>query len=354
MRYPLIIRIVPVCIAVVVFLTFGSASQAQEDSDGAVTGALDLIIEATEVTDDEGNFVGYKYSLLDHSADLSLELPVTVDIGIKGSKLGEPLNWNDPGNWNNPVLHLTNSVGITKAIVGAAVGKPSVSSTVNALDILANGGPTERSVTAGFDVFSDEVTGLDLSFGVGAQVRYDVDLASGADVNMNQAAVLQNLTVQSGAAMSGNSGMHVRENLTNHGRLTGLAGTVDGDFYNTGIGNSERAVIAGSFDVGGDIINQGEIVIASGTTFDTAKDLDGGGIWTVRGALTTNHDSQPVELTGTIELDGGRLQGEGAGFTTIYHNERRGDRHWPWPCCGQGWRSSGSGRGRGEAERRRG
>ncbi|MCK4626398.1 MAG: hypothetical protein KAV00_13855, partial [Phycisphaerae bacterium] len=283
-----ITRILASAILVVLYVVFASPCVGQV-SDLDLNG--DLTLYFTRLVDGQGNLTGYRYDGSVGGLDLNYNLPVSVDIGIKSSKLGQPgLLWSEVSNWNNPALGIFNLVNITKAVVGPAIGKPSIHDTLVGLDTLINGGPTERSVSIYkvpvLRITSPDLPTLDLNFEAGLGLKFDVYLASGADVLMDQRVVLERLTVYPGAKVTGNNTFVTRTDLDNWGVFQNLMGTIEGNFINVGAPQGQgHAVIMGSLNVQGQLINTGEIRINSGSlnlAQSTANDgvliIDGGSL----------------------------------------------------------------------------
>ena len=254
--------------------------------DVPVDGDIELYF--TAIYDDQGNFSSYRYDGSVASDSLNANLPVIVPIGISSLQLGQPgLYWSEMRNWSGNSLQLINFTNIVKPVISAAGGAPilSLSQTWKAIDSMQNGGPTERSISTDIvDVYSQYLPGGQLSFGAGLDVKFDVTLQSTANVIMDQSdVVLEKLTLDAGANLTGNSSLVVRTDLVNHGFFGNLAGTIEGNFINDGnAAQGNRALVDGNLYVQGQLSNTGEIWVNSGR-LNLAQIANNGGSIVVNG-----------------------------------------------------------------------
>jgi hypothetical protein len=257
----------------------------------------DILLYFTSLYDQEGNWIGHRYDGSQVSLKLNANIPITIPIGIKDAFVGQgTLFWSEPRIWNNAILPLTNYGNIVKAIVNDGVGHPSIQQNWKAWDALLNGGPTEKTFSQ--TIVEIDVPGFNLSFGAGLSEKFDVYLVDGVDILMDQTVVLERLTVYSGARVTGNNTFRTRTDLVNRGLFDNLMGTIEGDFVNDGqTGAQGRAVIMGPLNVLGNLLNTGEIEVASGV-------------------LTLN---RPTANDGLLTLFGGQLQlgGDFSNFGTL-------------------------------------
>ena len=280
---------------------FISESYAYEEFN--VNGEILLNIAERGYYDDQGNLLGSSYEYLGASPDMELEVPDVIAINLKSSVLGQTsLNWNVSDIWNIPNISVSEDVDIDYLETDWVTGPPGVYSTIRSFDdIIANGGPTEKNFGVVVELGAGDSPGLidwSPAFGISAAIKFDVSLENGADIAMNQDVELENLYLLSGAVMSGNYHMVINQNVDNFGQLTELAGTIHGDFNNSGY-----ASISNSLTVNGILTNPGEIVLSN--RLQLPNPFTNSGIFECKSSSGTF--GSPIVNTGLFKLNGGTL-----------------------------------------------
>jgi hypothetical protein len=217
---------------------------------------------------------------------------VHVPVTALSSQVDEML-WSNAAIWNNRFLPVdVSGVQVRKTVNGPGSGSPDVDLNVQSLiDALgspgarsAPGGPTERTLPFSFDVTSPHASGMNLVVAVQAQATFGVTIPAGANVVLDQAAVVHRLDVDPGASLAGNAAIRVRSDVVNRGKYSGVSGTIEGDFINDGTPSAGEFAQLTGVDVQGQIVNTGELRIT-----------------------TLVNLPEPTENYGTIVIDGGSL-----------------------------------------------
>ena len=296
-----------------------------------------VVLNLTPKFDDDGKLIGLTNGGPVSNLDLGISISPVIDIGLREKYTvgGEPTDWTNITAWNNPT-YLLNTVGaFVEPVVDFKTGDyvGAIKGLIKIPDALENTGPTEFSypIDIGPDIKINSSTSgdaanlLDVSFIVNAGFRFDATLESGADVNMNQAAVLQFLKVENEAILSGNAGMVVKDTLTNKGTINNLQGTAS-RFNNFDIG---IANINNNFTVTTGLENErkASILVDGGKlnlTTDAYAHNSGQILITNSGALILHSDST-LKGSGTIKLDDhGIIQSNGFTFSNTAINSEGG------------------------------
>ena len=260
-----------------------------------------MTLNFTRILDGQGNTTGYNYTGAS-SVDLRYDVPfITAATGVLPFyRDGRPCFWSQVHIWDDITLPIANSVNVAAFIAGAVSGEISFSKAIDAVDTLTNAGPTEKIISTPLKIESPEVAGFHVELGLGLTVKFEATLASGTYMILDQTAVLEKLTVSSGASFIGGSGMTTRTNLINHGFIGNLQGSVEGDFINDGNpANGNRAIIAGGLSIGSQLLNSGEIEINGGSLNLTLSTTNSGTIIVQNGSI--NNASQ-FSTFGTLKL----------------------------------------------------
>ena len=174
----------------------------------------------------------------------------TFDVGLLPFALdGQQQRWGNPIVWDSPALAFINTANIVETVDGVVTTFPTVlfeQEDIKALQFL---GPTEQTLTVTpYKIrFPYEPELADISLSVGVPVRFNVTLASGANINQDQSPVtLESLTVASGANLAADS-ITTHHALNNAGSITNLSATVQGDFTNSGSATIRSLSVQGAF-----------------------------------------------------------------------------------------------------------
>ena len=310
--------------------------------DSRVTLKLDALF------DNEGNRTG-EYQFKAVSANLDIDLGGVafppIDIGVHPLyQGGSPARWSQGGTWDDLRLHLVNGTNLAEAVLDNVTGKPkvSVSTAFEAVDLLANMGPTETSLTAlGLKINGSKILGLpddkklSITLGTTFDVRYDVNINHASHIVRDQNAVIEDLNVSPAATLSrgdtfyglgSTPSFHIKGNLTNAGTIHDLNGTVDGNFTNTGTifvngglavegthrdpetgldypafaNTGELRVTSGGLSIAGDFVNHGMLDAGTGYFNHTDKLTNHGQM------VLPSFSSSRVTNTGHLRIvDGG-------------------------------------------------
>lgn len=271
----------------------------------SVEGNVHLDLTEVPIYDAFGELVDSELVYEGAEADLQINVPIVQAISVRGSALGGPVFWGDTSTWDNPTLALGRAFPITYTVVNPLFGKPvTPSGVVETIEALTNGGPTEMTIGIPVTISVLELPGLNIDFNPGAELKWNVSIPSSADVIMNQAARVENLSIASGGRLTGNTNMIVREDVFNGGLFTGAAGLVEGDLINSGADSiGDRTVLTGDvLTVGGTFVNQsGAGVYGAGRIVGAIN--NGGHIAGNAGELTLFTDS--LAGSGTLGADAG-------------------------------------------------
>lgn len=285
-----------------------SGASADVDLSGNVT------LQFTRVLDDQGNTVSYSYNGAS-SVDLHYNLATYVaPIGVLSSFRGDGQThyWSQSYLWDNPALQVANSVKIVADVAGNGP-TPSLQGFVDLADTLQNAGPTEKSVPTPLQISSSSIPGFKVGFSTSITVAFDATLASGSNLILDQTAILQKLTIDSGASFIGRDDMVVRTNFVNHGFAGNLGGTISGNLVNDGDPTQgQRAFINGNLTLQGNLLNTGEIRIESGGTLNQNTFTTNSGTIVVEGGTLNSVGS--LRNDGTIKLTSGSVSGDGQLF----------------------------------------
>ncbi len=190
---------------------------------------------------------------------ISLSAPTVLEIST--AAVGN-LNWSNPNNWSKFPL---DTGGLSISSSGSGSYNASVNGGSPYLNVLGPSGPTEGTV--GTQVVFANIHGSGSVDGFGGATvssntvatKYNATIASGAHLNFDQIPTLQNLTVNSGASVNnGGFSITVRSNLANHGSGDFNA-IVSGDFTNDAVAASGNVANATYLEIGGQLINTGEL-----------------------------------------------------------------------------------------------
>ena len=268
-------------------------------------------------------------------ASSTLTIPdVTFDIGVRD---GTELTWANPGSWDNPALHLLYSFRMTKSIGGIFLNWQNpvavVKEVENMWDTFMNGGPTETTlsidpISIALDSYTfissnDDYTSLlnpavttfNLSFPVSTLVKWNVSVAGGRDILLNQNTKLVSLDIA-------NSGIFRVDD--------GYSLTVEDGIMNEGLFLKDHGT--GNFELISSVINNGTFEIRSGTGVLTLPgNIDNSSLILVRGPGSVLKTSESVTAavvgvtgSGSIEIQDGALlelnavfNGSGASYAEI-------------------------------------
>jgi hypothetical protein len=282
------------------------------------------------------NSGGYQY--VGYTGSLSANHDVPIILGVEVSPefanaTNYPLYWSDNFIWDNGlVVQFVNAAVIGKAVNGIASGEISISDTLDALNVLQNTGPTQRSISAPLlKLTSPQVPNFEIDLGVSATFKFNVTVPAPAKVMMDQPAELQNLIVESGAGLQSHVGLVVHEQLINHGTLSNLSGTVAGNFINDGDSNlGFGATLSGPLLINGQLYNSsrieiggGQLSVSSATSNSGMIQIGGGVLQTESGGVLTNRGSidwQGGWLGGSIINETGTIALTGSGMLNLGGN----------------------------------
>ena len=272
----------------------------------SVSGDLGVSFQATGFNE-SGNPTGYGLVGV-NLADIQLNVAeYTVPIGILPLyRNGQQQIWGDPSIYDNLTLSFANAVDASGTVVNFLGGSVSVSGVNGLIHTLTNLGPTEKDVSVEVPFVSGWTSGF-ITANANLKLKFDVTLASGANVFMNQSDVtVEKLTVNSGAALIANTNLRVRTDLVNHGLINELGGTIEGNFYNDShFANGHGTYVTSSLNLQGQLINHGDIWIDGSGGISTARTTNNDGRIVLNGGSLTNN-SQFASF-GTIELRSGGI-----------------------------------------------
>ncbi|MFZ5829604.1 MAG: beta strand repeat-containing protein [Planctomycetota bacterium] len=312
---------------------------------GTIDGTAEFnFLEHVEY-DELGNLTVHYYDFVSGSLDLDLNLPLTFEVTIASSALGdEATPWSNSLSWDSVPLQVAVTAELFPQVVEVVGGVtsgdiPAVYAALNEIDdLLESGGPTERGFTYAFEFKSDD-PGLEnwkLNASAGATLRFDVRLPSGADVLLNQTGVVvQNLSIANGAYFDGdNTTITIRENLDCRGEVERLTANIGGDFLalSTADVRSSKVTVAGNaansgyvdagLNVTGDLENVGTLRWRNGTV---DGDVINSGTMTasggVKGGLTNSGtlSAASLNVTGGV-ANTGHLTASGITMGGVFTN----------------------------------
>ncbi len=300
----LVYRLFCSAVVLVVMVLFVSRAHAVNPS---ISGSLTVpFLFSPDDPDSPGN-TSFWYWSGGVSGGLSLSVPSVLEITT--SVLGN-LDWSKPNNWNKFPL---DSGGLFISSSGSGTYSVTVNNGSHYLDVLGLSGPTEGTVQSRVDFSNIHGSGTVDGFGAATVLsnvvptKYNVTIPSGAHMNFDQIPTLQNLTVNSGASVNnGGFSVTVRNNLVNHGSgdFNIIAG---GDFTNDAVAASGNVANARFLEVGGQLVNTGELNIPQYLKTDSATGNAGtmkinGGDFYAGVAFANN---------GTILFSSGNIYGPG-------------------------------------------
>jgi|GEM_PF-5319053 len=313
---------------------------------------------------------------LDISANVPLAANVTFnpnDSGITGANDA----WGAPANWGAGGLGLSilDAGIVTTAIAGDIKGDFSINDNLNALSVMENDGPTQKTESLGLGTVTlggsdaSEVQGFP-SAGINVSanfiINFNVTIPDHASAVMNQSTVnLLNLTIDQGGYLYSNADISgstfvVQQTLSNSGTLNDLGGTVEGQLVNYGsltlgagltvqglLGNYSPGIIyvptstaltatggmnnAGELSVDGGVLNissgaqtnsgllhvsdGGSIDLGGGSTLNNSGEIEAdGGILNLGNATVANTGKVVALAGGVVNLSGGTISGGSLNF----------------------------------------
>ena len=211
-------------------------------------------------------------------------------------------NWSDAGNWTSGLAFGDAAYATEKvydAVTGILISKNPIQVFTSGFDLgtlMVNQGPTERTVSLSLPLASGSDPEVDAAisanhlaanFSAATAIQYDVTIAGGDQITMNQPNVIvHSLYVASGGSLIGNGPFTVRTDLINSGTISNLQGTIQGNYNSDG----GYADVTGPLSIQGTFSNYGTVAIESGTSLTAA---------------------QPVTNNGTLILYGGAVSAPG-------------------------------------------
>ena len=251
----------------------------------------DITLNFTRILDNQGNTTGYSYGGAIANLKINLNLPITLDTSIASYMLNQPeVYWNNDLAWDNGLgIVLINAVIITKAVAGDGAGEPSLSDNINAINVLNNLGPTEKTISVSpLKITSPDIPGFEADFGAGATFQFNVTIPSPANVVLNQNTTLNSLSVQPGAQLhfQPEYSMVLRTgNSQNAGTITGANLTIQSGASLNNQGSLEW--VGGAVYGSGGLTNQGNLTISGSGAKTIGYCTDG--FWgTVAPGVVTN------------------------------------------------------------------
>jgi hypothetical protein len=219
----------------------------------------------------------------------------TTPARIKQSLAGTPnVSYNAAGSWDNVLVAFNVGYRVADFVTGVIFETGHAITNLNRFldmtSVLGNQGPTETTYSVGLPFFSQDlaylpglyqstIVGLTFSASVSATVRWNVTIGTGMDVNLNQSATIETLTIEAGGVAGNGSGIRVRGAVENRGEWYSARGTVDGPLTNNGIlstggtltlngggtSSSDLRVSAGTLVTNAPFINTGLTLLNGGT-----------------------------------------------------------------------------------------
>lgn len=236
------------------------------DGDTPTLNWLNLL---TEQEDEEGNV---SVSVSYHGLGVTWFVGgLTLDADLSDSRAPaseRPILWNEPLNWGNAVLWYSYVQNMKKVLLGGdeISFDPSGDMALaeyEGLNGIINSGPTEKDVTITVATVQLPII-PDLSFDIGAHVKFNVDIDGGRYVLLNQDSTLERLYIDASSTLEieENRSLFLRQpssndgTVVNAGQLTGMSGfTSSGRFVMESGRLSGDFLNAGNFDWSGGAIN---------------------------------------------------------------------------------------------------
>lgn len=275
----------------------------------------DLKLNFAEIRDGGGTLTGYRFQGISSSLEFDLNVPVEVPISIKADHLNQPIFWSDFTAWDNPLLALNPTCKVVSLVGDIATDQIPIKGSLDLYDALRNLGPTEQTSTIiPIDLTPDGPVSLfgvpaTFSFNAGLMLKYNVTLPAGANVAIDQKAVLEKLTIEQGATLIGDPNMIIRTDLINNGYFGNLSGKIQGDFKNTGWPQNATAVVTGDLTINGQLDNTGRIDLETGTLQLTASATQNRGKFVHWNGSLNYADT--FANSGEYELHAGSIYGTG-------------------------------------------
>ena len=300
---------------------FLAALQLAGVAQGQVTYQSNLVFDFNQ----DPNTGDYSFVSLNGGVTIA-----TPPIFVSSVALPDGNNWRDSSGWTSGVA-LGNTLSaiedVTDTITGIISRDPvQVATSAFGLGtLMVDQGPTERAASFSVPLASGDAeidqaitsSHLAANFSASAPIQYDVTITSGTDMTMDQPNVIvQSLTVQSGSSLAGNGNFTVRTDLINQGSITGLGGTIQGNFFNTTVGpQAAYAAVSGALTIQGAITNSGILNIGSGGSLSLSQAVPNTGTIEATGGGTLSLGGSVSNVGGIVEADGGTVLLNGGTIT---------------------------------------
>ncbi|MGD1015856.1 MAG: hypothetical protein ABR863_05370, partial [Roseiarcus sp.] len=249
----------------------------------------------------------------------------SVDVPVSAQASSAPEYWSSVFSWNAPYVALQGSADVLNFLNGL---DQIVSDITGTAQSLVAAGPSAQTVAVAASTV--DYLFFPVNFSLSLALAYDVTIAPGAQVIMDQPSVaLDALTIDAGGTLwAGANGFTVAHDLSNQGALNvegGAQNTVSGSFENDG-----DAEVAGDLNVQTGIFNTGSLTVVSAGSLGGESYLVNGGTLAVYGNLalpaTTLNEGGAFEvgeggsLSASGSVLGGTVEADAGGTVSVDRN----------------------------------
>jgi len=271
------------------------------DNNNAPPPSSTVAISATASdqtsSDHTSNFgIGFSFGLSLDGVDIGATTPVVVPVVANASTAAE--QWSNPTSWDGAFILLQGAADVS-TVVGSVEAGNVVQAINQSTKTLTEFGPSNQaSFTIPVAVF--DIYGLPINFNVTLDIAYDVTIAAGALVALNQSDVdVNSLTINAGGSLTAGQYFVVANDLDNQGAFNAPGdGTIGGNLFNAG-----HAVIS-SLGVSGGVFNTGRINVFAGGELSAPVIASNSGAIAVAGTLSISNSAEN-DATGIITIDDG-------------------------------------------------